>query len=114
MAMPDGKIVRARAVQPKPEGMPTAKASLGMIASGPAGGSAVITQKTSGPTRKAEDVTPGASESDPVPRGFGSTKTSWTSSIIQKGALSVKHSGEVTENTKGTTAKDVENGLKNI
>ena len=75
MAMPDGKVIRARAIQPKPEGVPTTKASLDVIASGPAGGSAVITQKSSGPTKKAEDVTPGASESDPVPRGFRITQS---------------------------------------
>ena len=39
VAMPDGKVVRARAIQPKPEGVPTTKASLDVIASGPAGGS---------------------------------------------------------------------------
>ena len=70
VAMPDGKVVRARAIQPKPEGVPTTKASLDVITSGPARGSAVITQKSSGPTKKAEDGIPGASESDPVPRGF--------------------------------------------
>ena len=74
VAMPDGRIVRARAIQPKPEGVPITKASLDVIAPGPAGGSAVITQKSSGPTKKAEDVIPGASESDPVPRGFRVTK----------------------------------------
>ena len=74
VAMPDGRIVRARAIQPKPEGVPTTKASLDVIASGPAGGSAVITQKSPGPTEMAEDVTPRASESDPVPRGFRVTK----------------------------------------
>ena len=68
--MPDGKVVRARAVQPKPEGVPTTKASLDVIASGPAGGSVVMTQASSSPTKKAEDGTPGASEGDPVPRGF--------------------------------------------
>ena len=45
VAMPDGKVVRARAIQPKPEGVPTTKASLDVIASGPAGGSGVITQQ---------------------------------------------------------------------
>ena len=59
---------------PKPEGGPTTKACLDVIASGPAGGSAVITQKSSGPAKKAEVVNPGASESDPVPRGFRVTK----------------------------------------
>ena len=70
MVMPDGKVVRVREIQPKQEGVPTTKASLDVIASGPAGGSAVITQKSSGPTKKAEDIPPGASESDPVPRGI--------------------------------------------
>lgn len=30
----------------------------------------MIIQKSAGPTKKAEDVAPGASESDPVPRGI--------------------------------------------
>ena len=68
VAMPDGKVVSARTIQPKSEGVPTTKASLDVIATEPAGGSGVITQKSSGPTKKPEDVTPGASESDPVPR----------------------------------------------
>ena len=72
--MPDGQVARARAIQPKPEGVLTTKASLDVIASGPAGGSAVITQKISGPTKRAEDGIPGPSESDPVPRGFRVTK----------------------------------------
>ena len=44
VAMPDGKIVRARAIQPRPDGVPTTKAALDAIASGPSGGSEVITQ----------------------------------------------------------------------
>ena len=75
VAMPDGKVVRARAIQPKPEGVPTTKASLDVISSGPAGGSGVITQKSSSPSKKADDVTPGASASDPVPRSFRITQT---------------------------------------
>ena len=74
VAMPDGTVVRARAIQPKPEGVPTTKASLDVTASGPAGGSAVITQKTSSPNKKAEDGIPLSSESDPVPRGFRVTQ----------------------------------------
>ena len=70
MAMPDGTVVRARAIQPKPEGVPTTKASLDAIKTGPAGGSVVITQKSAGPNKKAADGAPGASESDPVPTGF--------------------------------------------
>ena len=74
VAMLDGTIVRARAIQPKPEGVPTTKASLDVIASGPAGGSAAITQRSSSPVKRAEDGNPGASASDPVPRGFRVTK----------------------------------------
>ena len=68
--MPDGKVVRARAIQPRPEGVATTKAALDVIATGPAGGSEVITQKSAGPSKRAEEVTPGPSESDPVPRGL--------------------------------------------
>lgn len=72
VAMPDGKVVRA--IQPRPEGVPTSKASLDVISLGVAGGSEVITQKSAGPSKKAEEVAPGPSESDPVPRGFRVTK----------------------------------------
>ena len=47
VAMPDGTVVRARAIQPKPEGVLTTKASLDAINTGAAGGSVVITQKCS-------------------------------------------------------------------
>ena len=74
VAMPDGKVVRARAVQPRPEGVPTTKAALDVIASGPSGGSEVITQKSAGPTKKAENTPPGPAETDPIPRGFRVTR----------------------------------------
>ena len=47
--MPDGTVVRARAIRPKPEGVPTTRASLDVIKTVPAGGSVVLTQKIVGP-----------------------------------------------------------------
>ena len=74
VAMPDGKVVRARAIQPRPDGVPTTKAALDAIAPGPSGGSEVITQGSAAlPPGKAEKA-PGSSDYDPVPRGFRVTK----------------------------------------
>ena len=74
MAMPDGKVVRARAIQPRPDGVPTTKAALDAIASGPSGGSEVITQGSAAMPPGKEDKAPGSSEPDPVPRGSRVTK----------------------------------------
>ena len=105
VAMPDGKVVRARAVQPKPEGVPTTKASLDVIASGPAGGSVVITQKSSGPTKKSEDGTPGSSDSDPVPTGFRVNQDLLDKVGYSKGSQSANLLEEEREVTQRTTAK---------
>ena len=74
VAMADGKVVRARAVHPKPESAHTTKASLDVIDTGPAGGTEVITQASSGSVPKVVDPPHAASPSDPVPRGFRVTK----------------------------------------
>ena len=74
VAMTNGKVVRARAIQPRPDSVLTTKAALDVIASGPAGGSEVITQGIAAPPGRQEEEAPEPSESDPVPRTFSVTK----------------------------------------
>ena len=50
------------------------QAALDAIASGPSGGSQVITQGSAATPPREEEQPPGSSESDPVPRGFRVTK----------------------------------------
>ena len=62
VAMPDGKVVRARSIQPRPDGVPTTKAALDAIASGPSGGSEVLTQGSAAIPPGKEEKAPGSSE----------------------------------------------------
>ena len=74
VALTDGRVVRARAVHPKPAGTRPTKADLTNIKTGPWGATEVITQDTRVDAPKSKDDPSGPSPSDPVLRGLRITR----------------------------------------
>ena len=74
VATPDGRVIRARAVHPRPDTVKTAKESLLNIKVGPRSPSEVITQgSVNTPSRGKEEYQP-TQEQQPIPRGVRITE----------------------------------------
>ena len=90
VATSDGRVVRARAVHPRPDTVTITKEALNNIRVGPWSPSRVITQESGGrPAPMAERGQPSQTE-EPVPRSFRITRSCWANSIVARDAQSVK------------------------
>ena len=74
VALPNGIVVRARAVTPKPDSTHVTKSSLVNIKTRPWETTGVITQDSHAKPPKSTDPPSGPSASDPVPRGLRITR----------------------------------------
>ncbi len=96
VATSDGRVVRARAVHPRPDTVKITKEALNNIRGGPWSPSEVITQESGGSPpqwlsepsrRRPRSQSLGASES---------TRSCWASEITPRDAANARHCGEVT------------------
>ena len=74
VATPDGRVVRARAVHPRPDTVKITKAALNNIKVGPWDPSEVITQGSGGKPSPAVETTQPPQAGEPVPRSFRITQ----------------------------------------
>ena len=74
MALNDGRVIRARAVHPRPDTVKISRETLNLIAVGPWDPSEVITQDSGdGPSPSEEKIQP-SQKTEPVPRSFRITQ----------------------------------------
>ncbi len=102
MALSSGRVIRARAVHPRPETVKVTKAALTNIKVGPWNPSEVITQGSGGRPAPMVEETQLPQAEEPFPRSFRMTQELLGNLGIPMGAPSAKHSGEGT-NTKPCT-----------
>ena len=103
VALNDGRVIRARAVQPRPGTVNVTRETPNIIKVGPGDPSEVITQNSEDRPSPSKEKTQPPQKPEPVPSGFKITQDKLEKLGFTKGCPSAKRCAGETRTTRCTT-----------